>query len=806
MWRSRGGWRDVAGVGSVLAFAFAYLSPALRDGLSFGSFDLVLGVTSLGAGLYPGPPWNRYNSDIVSQMVPWNAVDWRQIHAGHFPLWNDLTLLGVPHFLNFESAVLSLPDLVSYLVPLRMAFLVAVGVKLVIAGTGAYVLSRVIGLGAPASAFAGITFMLSGAFANWVTWPLSDVVAWTGWLVALGILAYRDRARARYVVLLAVAVALFIYGGFPEANIFVVFGLVVLTIGAVGAALAARRRLSWRGGLRVVGGAGAGLLLAAPLWLPGLQLVHIAHRSTEVRFPGLPTTSLVQTVAAGFYGLPTTPLSYQIYGLNYYEVVSYLGVIAIILALVGVVRWWRQPVVFGIALLIVAELLVSYKVGPFGPVQRLLNHYGFSSVEWLRARSVVGLPIGVLGAIGLETLFKEPRKRANLVTFAAATAAFSALVLGLWVDAEVATSGAVQSAQEQSLIWPTAMLGLCLLALGVLLWRSRSDKQPSPAAGPSQAQAVAPAASGGDPRSVSRRRIAAGALVALGLANCAFLLFAGVGMNTYSHRFYPQTPAITTLLAKVGTGTVGIDDGETEVVQAVPRTGFYPESNLGYSLAQFNGHDPVLPQVYFSTFGSGPTITDGPASITPLINSAALARTYGVQWILVAPGIPAPPGTVYVTTVAGQRLYSVPGAKRFSFLPPRPLSATHGAGAVRSVSQPSPSHYVLHVHTTGPATLVIRVTNVPGWHATVDGHSVPIRSYGRLMMSITVPSGTHVVVLDYFPSRLRLGILMALAAVVFLAGFALVLAVSRRRRPLGGWDGSARSDDDEDFSLRWTPA
>jgi hypothetical protein len=804
MWRGRGSWRDVAGVGSILAFAIAYLSPALRDGVSFGSFDLVLGVTSLGSGLYPGLPWNRQNSDIVSQMVPWNALDWREIHAGHFPLWNDLTLLGVPHFLNFESAVLSLPDLASYLVPLRMAFLVAVGVKLVIAGTGAYVLSRVIGLGSASSAFAGVTFMLSGAFANWLTWPLSDVVAWTGWLVAFGILAYRDRTRARYVVLLAIAVAFFIYGGFPEANIFVVFGLVVMTIATIGAALAARRRLSWQGGLRVVGGAGAGLLLAAPLWLPGLQLVHIAHRTTEIGFPGLPTTSLLQTVAAGFYGIPTTALSFQLYGLNYYEAVCYLGVIAIIVALAGVVRWWRQPVVLGIAVLALVLLLLSYKIGPVGPVQRLFNKYGLNSVEWLRARSVLGLPIGVLGAIGLETLFKEPHKRRGLITFGAATAAFSGLVLGLWIDAEVATSGAVRSAQEQSLIWPTAMLGLCLIAFGVLLARARSSQQPS----------AAPAHGRRSQRGrVSKREVAAGALISLGVANCAFLLFAGVGINTYSHRFYPQTQAITTLLSKVGSGTVGIDDGDPQVVQAELRTGFYPESNIGYSLAQFSGHDPVLPQVYFSTFGSGPLIKNGPASVTPLIDSAPIARKYGVQWILVAPGVPAPPGTVYVTTVAGQRLYSVPGAKRFSFLSPQPGSGTAGAGAgaVRRVSHPSPSRYEVNVTATGPATLVMRVTNVPGWHATIDGRSVPIRKYGTLMMSITVPAGTHVVVLNYFPDRLKIGLVLALVATVLLAGFAVALAVVRRRRRRDGSDGGGTAidehdDREEDFSLRWAPA
>ena len=127
--------RDLAGVSIILALALAFLSPALKDGGSFGGFDLDTTLTSLGAGLYSGIH-NYTNSDAVSQMVSWNALDWRLIHSGHFPLWNDYSGLGMPEFLNFESSTLSLPDLVSYAFPLRFAFLVVVFVKLADRGNG----------------------------------------------------------------------------------------------------------------------------------------------------------------------------------------------------------------------------------------------------------------------------------------------------------------------------------------------------------------------------------------------------------------------------------------------------------------------------------------------------------------------------------------------------------------------------------------------------------------------------------------------------------------------------------------------
>ena len=241
-WERRGA--DVFGVSAIVGFVLAYLSPAVKDGGSFGSFDTVLSFTSLSAGAYPGVPHNVLNGDSVTQMVPFNTFDWTAIHHLQFPLWNDLSLLGLNQFLNFQSAVLSLPDLMSYLAPLRFAFLVVVAMKLLIAGTGAYVLCRVLGLRPLASALGGVTFMLSGAFSAWLAWPLSGVVAWLGWIAALAILAYRWKAKRSYVVLLALSVAFCVYGGFPEAYFFVAAALVTFFAVMVALATLSRRRLS----------------------------------------------------------------------------------------------------------------------------------------------------------------------------------------------------------------------------------------------------------------------------------------------------------------------------------------------------------------------------------------------------------------------------------------------------------------------------------------------------------------------------------------------------------------------------------
>src|ERR1019366_2685557 len=108
-------------------------------------------------------------------------------------------------------------------------------------------------------------------------WPLSDVVAWTGWICALCVLAYRSQRR-RYVVLLAVAVAFALYGGFPEAYALALYAIgAFLVLGGL-AVLARRRSVALFGIARIGGGVAAGVALAAPLLLPGAQLLAISAR------------------------------------------------------------------------------------------------------------------------------------------------------------------------------------------------------------------------------------------------------------------------------------------------------------------------------------------------------------------------------------------------------------------------------------------------------------------------------------------------------------------------------------------------
>ena len=143
-WVARPWVADVGGLGWTVLAALAVMAPLLRPGVSLGSFDL---LTRIGLTQQPGVTvHSQFPADQVLYFLPLTNAAWHQVHAGHLPLWNPDNVLGMPLAFSWQSAVFSLPVLVSYLVPVHLAYTVIVLVKFLLAGTGTYFLCRVLGL------------------------------------------------------------------------------------------------------------------------------------------------------------------------------------------------------------------------------------------------------------------------------------------------------------------------------------------------------------------------------------------------------------------------------------------------------------------------------------------------------------------------------------------------------------------------------------------------------------------------------------------------------------------------------------
>lgn len=758
----------MAALGWLVLAALAYLAPALSHGTKLGPYDL-LDVFGLG-GVSGVQPHNIVASDQIQDMIPWTDLAWTQVHAGHLPLWDPYNAMGLPLAFNFQSAVFSLPMLVAYLVPMRFAFTVVVIVKMLIAGSGAYVLGRVLGLGQVPAVLAGTVFELSGAFTGWLGWPQAGVFCWAGWLLAGALLIWRGDHRVRDVALTAVALAFAVYGGHPESVAITLATVAVVVVVMVVVTVARRRRLDgvWQplAALAVAGLAGAAL--AAPLLLPGGQVLsRSVHSKPFGGYRGLAPSAGVNLLFSGYHGFPIAGSQY--FGVsNYYETAAYVGLTALVLAAVGAVWRWRDPRVKGLAVAAVVLAAVVY----VRPIAWLVGKLpGVGLVLWSRALVPLDLVLAVLAGVGLQGLLESGRRRRYRRLFTTLAALALLVLLGLGIRQLVGHLAPVPAAiRAHSFLWPAIQAG-ALIGAAALLWVGRRGHGASVA---------------------GRRRgpiVAAAALLCV--TEAAFLLTAAPDLWSSNGSGFAATPEEVVLQHLVGDGRVGF--GSCTTISEMPSLGILPEANSAYGVAELSALDPATPRAYFSSYAAltGTTIPKVHSStFCPSVSTAAIARHYGVSYILEPVGHAAPPGTKLVGPIATEDLYRVPGAGVVTVEPKG--EAPDGASAVPvRVTAEGPSSLAFDIRAPEDSTVYLHLTDVPGWTATVDGRPLALERWGDVMLSASVGPGNHHVVLSYRPKTFEVGLLLAALAAV---GLVVALAVAAwRRRSAGLGDGEPRA-------------
>jgi hypothetical protein len=268
--------------------------------------------------------------------------------------------------------------------------------------------------------------------------------------------------------------------------------------------------------------------------------------------------------------------------------------------------------------------------------------------------------------------------------------------------------------------------------------------------------------------------------VALIAVQTAFLFFAGVGIASYSTPFFQATPAIAKLQSVVGDSLVGLNGGNVSNVRSFRGVGLYPNVNIGYSIRIFGVHDPLLPAAYFASWPiqSAAPSKRGVGLFVPDINSVALAERYGIAYVLTKAGVAPPTGMRSIAVIAGETLSRVPGAAQFSFV-------SGDADHVSSVTTNGDGAWSITTSGDTAGELALRVTAEPGFKATIDGKPLALRPYDAVMMQARIPAGHHQIDLKYEPTRLLVGLAVALATLISLVAFAALFRFGlRRRRPL----------------------
>jgi len=215
--------------------------------------------------------------------------------------------------------------------------------------------------------------------------------------------------------------------------------------------------------------------------------------------------------------------------------------------------------------------------------------------------------------------------------------------------------------------------------------------------------------------------------------------------------------------------------------------GISPNAQSLYGIHELGIYDPMMPSAYFSSWQNLVHHSAGfpnDSLYCPAITTIEQARLYGVGFVLEPAHSPGPAGSEFVRTIGDESLFRVPDSGSAVLVithngdvPPGPFAP----GTVETVGHSDPAHWSIRTESQSPGSLRLRLVDVPGWHAEIDGHPVDIQKFDGLMMSVRVPAGSHEVQLSYWPSRFTEGIALAVLAVAIMI-VALIAGVYRKHR------------------------
>jgi hypothetical protein len=763
---------DILGVLWVLVAAGAALTPALAHGLSLGNYDL---QTFYGLTQQSGVPvHNLQASDQINFFIPFTNLAWTEVHHGHLPLWNPYNALGMPLAFNWESATFSVPALLGYLFPLHLAYTVQVIATLAIAGTGVYVLGRVLGLGVLGCTMAATVYELSGSLFALVGWSFGAVMSWAGWLFVAVILVVRGRHRARAVAFFAVVLACVIYAGEPEGVIFLALAVALYLVVVLGLRIGQRGTSGpiVRPLIDLAVAAVAGAALGAPLLLPGTQVGGLSIRQVRGGQPSyagiatsakaLPLHNLIGVLFQGFDGLPVAGSRWFSDRFLYIDVAAYVGVIAVVLVVVALIMRGRRPEVLAFALIGVVMGAIVF----IGPVVSILDHLPFhlGGVLWFRVLTLLGFALAVLAGVGTDVVVRSGTSRRVRTWLGGAFVAMALVVLALWLFGRGKLPPADATIRAQSFVWPVIGTVVGLGAVAVLLAARRAD--------------------GPDTRRRSRSGAGTWAAAALVACETAFLVTAGAPIWASSASGLTPTPAVTTLERVVGSSLVGFG---THTCVGFNQLGIRQNVNAAYGVRELASYDPMIPLAYFRSWKAATGQPGGPSGVfiyCPAVTTATMARQYGVGYVLEPHGAPGPRGATFDQTVGDEDLYRIPGAAAATLTSAPSTGALPGVdarGTPVAVTRPGPASWKVVTHAASPQVLRLRITDLPGWHATIDGRPLALSPFAGVMLQARIPAGTHTVELHYWPDDFTDGLVLAGASVVGL-GVALFVGRSRRGR------------------------
>ena len=389
-------------------------------------------------------------------------------------------------------------------------------------------------------------------------------------------------------------------------------------------------------------------------------------------------------------------------------------------------------------------------------------------IQWIRSTLPMALALAVLAGMGLDLLIRSYPNRAVWRWCGGGFMAFLVILLMLWGFGRGRLPHEEASIRAASFVWPAVETAVGLIVVGALAaWHSRARRR-------------------GLEHAHFRHSPSRWAAAALLLCVTTSLVAVESPLWSSSSTFFAPTPGEVAIKRAVGSSLVSAGDSRLYV-----SLGIEPNANVVYNVRDFAVYEPMLPRPYFRSWkkASGVSVHPGRSSLAPSFffrspPSAWLGST--VSRSSSSPGgCPAPGAQCssprWAPKVRAERTSTAfPGRQSDHYPSDRqktnPSSDTPGKAV--AVTHPSPSSWKLVTRSDSRSLLRLRLTDVPGWHATVDGKALALHPFAGVMLQARLPAGTHTVELRYWPTTFSVGIILALCS---MAGLIASLAFARYR-------------------------
>jgi hypothetical protein len=678
--------------------------------------------------------------DTAAYTGPNLAVERRQWSAGHIPLWDSGIFGGVSHLANPTAGALYPLKFLGLPFSLNRSLGLLLALHLLILANGlVFLVGRTLARRAPAGLVAAVAFTGSGmAMTKSLQFEQMLVLAWLPWLCAgIYVLFVTDRPR-RAAAVLAVLIALTLLAGHPQI---VYIELPLLAAVSLATAVGTHRwkRFGW-----LAAGAALGGMLAAPQLLMSAQAtgrtaVASPSRLAEASSPGFSVdpARLVQTVLGNVRNVNPVATS------GGFETVSFVGIVAFLLATIGAFVAWRRYRTSALILVVTAVGGVSAALGPHTIAHRaavkLVPGYAMARVP-ARWMIVPAFLVAVAAGEAIHAM-RSPAIRIHsarivvlaigVVLVASAVGARQApgrIVVMLWV----ALAAAVTVGCWLRPRWVGATI-LCLLLIGEL---GRLNTQ-SFGRALVMRQSVLDLAEG-VPHFLQThpgRSLA----VTNDAAPTAYLV----------NGFRPNTNNL------VGARSVDGYDGGVQVT-----------SRWIDAMGQLNG-GPL--DTEFTLRGQ----TGGP------LDTKAWAR-FGLHYLVVDHDRTdaAALSSGWRGPVFSEKTLDI--WENPSWVGEATLTDPTGVVSAAVVTERRDG--AATIATTGAGVLRFDEQYTPEWTATIDGKKTDVLHIEGFSVGVTVPAGAHIVQLRYDPPLFRIGLVLSVLALVALLG--LVLTSRLPKAPL----------------------